>query len=132
MLKHLSSIAAFMIVSFAVQGLSHFVINVDHFAAVGFLRPDPIIPLGLATMVIQGLIMSLALASWRGNQTTIRHGLMLAWAFGAFLVSYIAIVEPSKYLVPSITSWVTVELVAGLIQFTLFGLLLGFIHLRVK
>ena len=41
------TIAAFMIISFGVQGLSHFVINVDHFAGISFMRPEPILPIGV-------------------------------------------------------------------------------------
>ena len=128
MLKHLIAVVGFMVVSFAVQGLSHFVINKEHFAGIGFARPDPIIPLGLLVMVIQGLVLSLALSAWRGDQATIADGVIVAASFGLFLVSYIAIVEPSKYTVPSIGGWLVVEGVAGLVQFGLFGLLLGFIH----
>lgn len=52
MLKHMISVVAFMVISFGVQGLSHFVINKSHFDSIGFARPDPLIPLGLLVMVI--------------------------------------------------------------------------------
>lgn len=128
MIQHMLSILAFMVVSFAAQGLSHFVINKDHFAGVGFMRPDPIIPMGLLVMVIQGLVMSLSLQAWRGDAATVTSGLWVALAFGAFLVSYIAIVEPSKYMVPSIISWLRVEALTGAVQFAVFGVILGWIH----
>jgi len=131
MLKHALSIVAFMVVSFAVQGLSHFVINKAHFDAIGFPRPDPLIPLGLLVMIIQGLILSIALATWRPKMVTLKDGLAVSMTFGIFLVSYIAIVEPSKYIVPSIQSWLMVEGLAGLIQFGLYGVLLGLIHKRL-
>lgn len=47
---------------------------------------------------------------------------------GAFLVSYIALDEVAKYMVPSTASWIAVELGAGLIQYTVFGLLLGLVY----
>ena len=56
----------------------------------------------------------------------------VALAFGLFLGVYIAIVQPAKYVVPSIPAWVTVEGLATLIQFTLYGVLLGYIHQRFK
>jgi hypothetical protein len=38
---------------------------------------------------------------------------------GAILVSCIALAEAVKYQVPSITSWLLVERIAGIVQFTL-------------
>ena len=38
MTKHLISVLAFMGVTFGVQGVSHFLLNKDHFAEIGFLR----------------------------------------------------------------------------------------------
>lgn len=132
MIPHLLSVPAFMLVSFAVQGLSHFVLNADHFAAVSFMRPEPVIPLGLLVMALQGTIMTAALGAWRGDTPRVTDGLLVSLAFGGFLVSYIALVEPSKYTVPSIAGWIRVEAVAGLVQFTVFGILLGWIHTRFR
>ena len=66
MKPHLLSILAFMAITFAAQGTSHFLVNKAHFDAVGFLRDEPIMALGFATMILQGGAMSLALwASYR-------------------------------------------------------------------
>jgi hypothetical protein len=130
MIKHLVSVLAFMVVSFAAQGLSHFAINAEHFATISFMRPDPVIPLGLLVMVVQGGLVSLGLHSWRGESARIVDGVLASGAFGAFLVSYIAIVEPSKYQVPSILGWFEVEALVGLAQFAIFGVMLGAIHQR--
>ncbi len=132
MKTHLLSILAFMVASFAAQGLSHFVVNGEHFAAIPFMRPDPIIPLGLLVMIFQGATISIALHRWRGGAATLSDGVLIAAAFGAFLVSYIAIVEPSKYVVPSPADWILVEATTGLAQFVVFGMLLGLIHRRVR
>jgi len=130
MLKHILTVPAFMIVTFAAQGLSHFVINKEHFDAIAFTRPEPIMPLGFTVMIIQGLILSYALASWRGKAVTLRDGVMISLAFGLFLVAYVALTEPAKYAVPSIPDWMVIEGTVGLVQFAVFGLALGFIHRR--
>jgi len=118
---------AFVFVSFLVQALSHFVINKEHFAAIDFMRKEPIMAFGVTTMFIQGIILTYIylLISKKGNSIAfaLKYGLLM----GAFLVSYIALVEPSKYAAPSITSWILVEGISGLVQFSLFGLLLGII-----
>ncbi|WP_299683971.1 hypothetical protein [uncultured Tateyamaria sp.] len=127
-LRHILSVLAFAVVSFAAQGLSHFAVNADHFAAITHLRADPVIPMGLAAMVVQGGIMSVALHRWHPRRARVTDGLAIALAFGVFLVSYIALVEPAKYTVPDIRAWIAVEAVVGAVQFTLFGVVLGAIH----
>lgn len=128
MTKHLISVLAFMGVTFGVQGVSHFLLNKDHFAEIGFLRESPIMPLGFAVMVIEGLILSLALTRLAPTAPSLRDAMMVSLAFGLFLGSYIALTEPAKYAVPSILDWIKVEATASAIQFGVFGVLLGLIH----
>ena len=128
MTKHLISVLAFMGVTFGVQGVSHFLLNKDHFAEIGFLRESPIMPLGFAVMVIEGLILSLALTRLAPTAPSLRDAMMVSLAFGLFLGSYIALTEPAKYAVPSILDWIKVETTASTIQFGVFGVLLGLIH----
>ncbi|AZV77545.1 hypothetical protein EBB79_06330 [Parasedimentitalea marina] len=128
MTKHLISVMAFMLVTFAVQGFSHFLLNADHFAAMGFLRETPIMPMGFTVMIIQGFILSLALSRWGPSQPSLRDAMIISLAFGLFLASYIVLTEPAKYTVPSILAWIRVEATASASQFVLFGILLGLIH----
>ena len=128
MAKHLLSVLAFIAVSFSVQGLSHFVINKEYFAGISFMRNDPIMPMGFTTMIIQGLIMSLAVTRLAPSGGTVRDGVTVSLAFGLFLAVYIALTEPAKYAAPSISAWFMVEGLASTIQFVLFGFLLGLIH----
>ena len=130
-MKHLFTILGYMLVSFAVQGGSHFVINTDFYAGIPFMRPDAIIPMGLATMVLQGLILSLALERLGGANPTLRDGMVVAAGFGLFLASYIAVASPAKYAVPSIPAWMLVEGLNSLVQFVLVGLVIGLIHRRM-
>lgn len=117
---------SFVGVTFLVQALSHFVINVDHYAGIGFLRLEPVMVLGIVTMIIQGIILSYLYPFYRPvGYNPLLRGWTYGMLLGLFLVGYIALVEPSKYDVPSIPNWILVEGLAGLVQFSLFGILLG-------
>ena len=78
-------------------------------------------------MIVQGLILSLIYASYQPGDS-ITTAVLIAWAFGAFLASYMAFALAGELKVPSIVSWITVELVAAGIQFTLIGLALWAAH----
>lgn len=128
MTKHLLSVLAYIVVSFAVQGINHFGINKAHYDKIDFARAEPVFSLGFLAMIIQGLVLSFAMTKIITFSTPIKDGLFVSLSFGLFLASYIALAEPAKYAVPSIPAWFLTEGLASTIQFVIFGLALGFIH----
>ena len=84
------TVLAYIGVSFAVQAASHFGINAGHYRAISIMRADPIIPLGILSMVIQGLVFGLLVVVERRNPliaTAYSIGLTLFayWLFGKAL-----------------------------------------------
>ncbi|MCI0518440.1 MAG: hypothetical protein L0Y45_11475 [Woeseiaceae bacterium] len=129
MRRHVLTILAFIVATFVTQALSHFVVAADHYAAVTYIRKEPIFAFGFLAMVIQGAILS-ALYSQLTNRygSTVAKALGFSCLMGVFLVSYIALAEAAKYQVPNIASWIGVELTSNLVQFSLFGSFLNFIY----
>ena len=128
MKPHILTVLGYMVATFATQATSHFVLFAQHYAAVPFIKREPIFALGFLSMIIQGTVMSFVFANSRLSGKSILHAVMFAWLFGAFFVSYISLGEAAKYAVPSIQSWIAVELLSGFVQFTLAGIFLGFAH----
>jgi hypothetical protein len=129
-MRHALAVLCYVFATFATQGLSHFVLAIDHYAAVGHMRKDPIIGLGVASMLIQGTIMSLLYARVLKDRSSIGRALAFALTMGTFLVSYIALAEAGKYVVPSVGSWIGVEIAVAIAQFGIFGVLLHLVHSR--
>jgi hypothetical protein len=50
-------VVAFAFATMTVQMLNHFVVNKQHYAAISHLRAEPIIPLGLLAMFVEGIIL---------------------------------------------------------------------------
>src|SRR5712692_888382 len=128
MRRHILSVLGFIVASFATQATSHLVIFREHYAAITHLKAEPIFALGFTTMIIQGSVLSYVFANWRFAGRSRMDAVRVAWLFGAFLVSYIALGEAAKYSVPSIPAWIAVETGVGFVQFTLAGLFLGLAH----
>ena len=128
MKQHALSVLAFVTVTFAVQALSHFVVNAGHYASVPFVRADPVFPLGFLAMTIQGAALTYLYARMPRTGRAVWDGLKFGLIVGAFFVSFQALVEPARYAVPSIPAWIAVEGLAGLVQFSIYGILLGLIH----
>ena len=115
----------FIVVSFAAQSISHFAINADHYSTISFMRAEPIFILGFLTMIMQGIVVSYLFLIYSKNEFTWTKGLAYGLILSAFFVSYPALVEPAKYKVPSIGSWILVEATVGVIQFGLIGIMLS-------
>ncbi len=124
------TVLAYVVSTFAVQGASHFAINTAHYAAIPIMRTDPVIPMGIASMVIQGLIFAMLFPTFARGAATVWKGVTFSWTLGAFLASYIVLGEAGKYAIPSIPSWIAVEGSVAFVQYTLLGVLLGLIHRR--
>ncbi len=128
MRRHILTVLGYIVASFFTQASSHFVIFAQHYAAVPIMRAETIFPLGFATMIIQGSVLSYVFANSRFAGGSRMDAVRFAWLVGAFLVSYIALGEAAKYSVPSIPAWIAIEANVGFVQYTLFGILLGLAH----
>ena len=128
MKRHILAVIGYIAATFATQATSHFLLFREHYAAVSYMKSEPVFALGITSMIIQGIIISVVFANSRFSGKTIFDALKLTWLFGAFLFSYIGLAEAAKYTVPSIPSWIGVEFLAGAIQFTLAGIFLWLAH----
>ncbi|MGH7637649.1 MAG: hypothetical protein ACREOK_08350 [Gemmatimonadaceae bacterium] len=122
------TVVAYVITTFAVQGASHFAVNADHFAAIPIMRAEPILALGIASMLIQAFIFAWLYPVYANGASSLRKSIGFSWLIGGFLASYIVFAEAGKYAIPSVPSWIAVEAGAAAVQFTLFGVCLGLIH----
>jgi hypothetical protein len=122
------TILAYTLTTFGVQGASHFAINAAHYAAIPIMRAEPLVALGVTSMLIQGTIFALLFPAFTRGAATIGDGVRFSWVLGAFLASYIVLGEAGKYAIPSLASWIAVESSVAFVQYTLFGILLGLIH----
>jgi hypothetical protein len=124
------TVLAYVVVTFAVQGASHFAVFAAHFATIPIMRAEPVIAMGLGSMLIQGVLFALLFPAFQRGSDAVWDGVKFSWALGGFLASYIVLGEAGKYAIPSIASWIAVEGSVAFVQYTLFGVLLGLIHRR--
>ena len=122
------TVLAFLAVTLFVQAGSHFVVNAEHYAGIDIMRAEPIMPLGILAILVQGTAAALLYPRLEWTDGSVGSGLRFTWMMGAFLASYIVFAEPAKYLAPSILDWMLTEASASFLQFTLFGLAIGPIH----
>ncbi len=128
MIAHILSVIGYTAATLLVQGSSHFMVNKAHYDAITYDRGEPLVALGISSMLIQGAILTYAFARFAPDGKSLMGALSLAWMFGLFLLSYMALADAGKYPVPSISSWVFTETWVAAIQFTLIGAVLWAAH----
>jgi hypothetical protein len=123
-------IAAYLVPTFPIAYVWHLVLFAPTYDALGIYRPDPIIPFGFASMVVQGIIFSWAyprLFPARGSAIFgpgLAYGLALAllsWSFTTLAVA-------AKNIMSSVPLYVLLETGFTLLQFAIVGPLIALAH----
>lgn len=117
-------------VTLALAGPWHFMLFKELYRSLGiYNRAEMIIPLGIASMLIQGIVMA-----WlyphicaRKDRST-GTALKFCWAMGLFLFSVSTMANAAKINVSSLSSWFAVQAAFHFIQFTFAGFVFAWIH----
>lgn len=115
------SALGYLVPTFITGYVWHLVAFHDHYARLGIYRPDPVIPLGFGSMLVQALVFSWAYPrlfdtsreAWVSS--AVRAGLLyaaLSWSFTTLAVA-------AKHPMSSVAEYVAVETGFTLLQFAL-------------
>lgn len=120
-------VAAYLVPSFPIAYVWHLVAFAAAYDALGIYRPDPIIPFGLASMVIQGLAFSWVyprLFPTRGR-AIIRPGLTYGLALAVLSWSFTTLAVAAKNIMSSVPLYLVMETGFTLLQFLIVGPLIA-------
>ncbi len=125
------AVIAYIIVTFAVAASWHLVFFKDLYDQLAiFTRKEPLIPLGIVSIVTQALILAyLYPVIYKGGSPS-REGLKFGLLIGALMASVAVFAEAGKQNVSSLTTWLVFETVYYLLQFGVLGVIIGLIYGR--
>jgi len=120
-------VAAYLIPTFPIAFVWHLVLFEQKYHALGIYRDDPIIPLGLASMVIQSVIFSWVFPrSFAGNRDSIlKDGLLYGLGAGLLSWSFTTLAVAAKHPMASISDYVVLETGFTILQFAIVGPLIA-------
>ena len=121
---------AYVAITFALGFVWHLVVfkNLYHRLAIYTRLDDPIIPLGLLSMLIQGAVLAYLYPQVVDVHGLVFEGIIFSLLMGLFLASSAVIAEAAKQRVTSLQIWFVVESLHYLIQFLLAGLAMSYIY----
>jgi hypothetical protein len=121
---------AYVAITFALGFVWHLLVfkNLYHRLAIYTRLDDPIIPLGLLSMLIQGAVLAYLFPKIVDIQGSAFEGIAFSLLIGLFLASSAVIAEAAKQRVTSLRIWFVVESLYYFIQFLLTGLAMSYIY----
>jgi len=123
-------VAAYLLPTFPIAYVWHLVVFAPAYDALGIYRPDPIIPFGFASMLIQGAIFSGAyprLFPGRGGAIW-RPGLIYGAGLAILSWSFTTLAVAAKNIMGSVPTYIELETAFTLLQFAVVGPLIALAH----
>jgi hypothetical protein len=123
-------VAAYLLPTFPIAYVWHLVLFAPAYEALGIYRPDPIIPFGFASMVIQGVIFSWVYPRlFRGRgRAVLRPGLTYGLLLAVLSWSFTTLAVAAKNVMSSIPLYVQLETGFTLLQFAIVGPLIAWAY----
>jgi hypothetical protein len=119
--------AAYLVPTFPIAFIWHLVLFEPNYHALQIYRTDPIIPFGLASMIIQGAIFSWVyprvFAPNRGS--VLKNGLLYGLGAGVLSWSFTTLAVAAKHPMASISDYVLLETTFTFLQFLIVGPLIA-------
>lgn len=127
--KFLLAAGGYIAISVALGISWHFVFFKDLYHGLGiYNRTEPIIPLGLASMIIQGVILAYLYPFFRSTGGPIARGIKYSLMMGLFLFSVSTLANAAKIEVSSMWTWLWIQAAFHGIQFLLTGVVIGKVY----
>jgi hypothetical protein len=120
-------VAAYILPSFPIAFVWHLVLFEQKYHALQMYRDDPIIPFGVISMIVQGLILS-----WlyphvfpQSRGSFLRDGLLYGLGAGLLSWSFTTIAVAAKNVMSSVPDYLLLETGFTVLQFVVVGPLIA-------
>lgn len=123
---------AYALVTFPLAYWWHLVGFGDAYERLNYVTlAEPRVPVGFATIVFQGFLLSAVFPFFRGSGSPLVNGLRFSFVAGLFFWSGVVVAHLAKHDVGSAGTFLALETAYFALHFGLFGLALGLIHARL-
>ncbi len=122
---------SYVVLSMAIAFPWHMILFHELYAEIGaFTRPEPIIPLGMLAMVIQGAVIAYLYPFWYKDGNPIVSGIKFMMIAGLLIYTVMVFATVAKMDINPISTLIIYGTLFQLIQFTITGAALGLIYGR--
>lgn len=130
MRNHVLAVLAYMLPTFPLGYFWHLTVFADYYKSLAVYRQDILIPFGLLSMVVQGVIWSVLYRRLFDGEPVL-HGAIKFGALACPLAwSFLVIAVSAKHHMASVSGYVGIETAFILIQYILVSPLIALAHSR--
>jgi len=131
--RYITTVLAYVVVTLFCAAAWHLGLFGSIYRDLGaFTREKPIIPLGLLSMLIQGLVIAWLYPRVRLEGKPVVRGLVFGLMMGLFMGSNAVLAEAGKNEVGSIPTWIVVEGLFYIIWPAVIGILVAQINRQTE
>ena len=124
MKKTIVAALGYMLISFPLAYSWHLVFFKNAYEAFGvYTRPQPIIPLGILSMLIQGPVLAYLYPRWRIDGARLPSALKFCLLMGLFYASGTVIAVAAKSNIANLPGWFGLNFAFHFLQFSLTALM---------
>jgi hypothetical protein len=130
--KILFATLGYLVVTFALGASWHFAFFPELYHGFGiYNRAEPIIPLGMLSMLPQGLVMALIYPRWDRGEAPLAAGMKFSLLMGLFLFSVSTLANAAKIEVNGLGSFILIQAAFHTLQFAAAGAVFGLVFGRL-
>lgn len=122
----------YAVVTLSLGMVWHFVWFHDLYHQLGiYNRQEPVIPLGMLSMLIQGLILAYLYPFFYKAGHPVTQGIKYGLLMGLYMYSVTTLANAAKIMVTSMPVWLGIQALFHTVQFVLAGALIGLAYGKV-
>ena len=130
MKKRILAVLAYMLPTFPLGFFWHLTIFADYYKSLDVYREDIIIPFGIASMLIQGIIWSVVYERLFSGESILRGALKFALLAYPLAWSFLVLAVSAKHQMASVTGFLLIESAFMLVQYTIVSPLIAAVYVR--
>ena len=119
---------AYTICTFLLAVGWHILLFNERYESYGYFEGEPNFLVGLLTIVLQGALLSILFPMLKIKGNSFQRGLKFALITGAFFWTSHVLAFVAKQEVPGVSAFIWMESLYLMLQFGVFGLIIGIIH----
>lgn len=132
MARVILSALAYSVIVFPLAFTWHLVLFPEQYETFGYFTGEPDVALGMLTIVIQGIVLSIVYPMFRPGQIGRKRAFLFAGLMGVFFWTSHVLALVAKQEVPQAATYILMETGYLGLQFGLFALALALIYRRVN
>lgn len=130
MKKRVLAVLAYVLPTFPLGFLWHLTVFAGYYETLEVYRPDPIIPFGVLSMFVQGIVWAVIYERLFAGETVGRGALKFALLACPLAWSFMVVAAGAKHLMTSVSGFVLIETAFIVVQYAVVSPLIAAVYAR--